>query len=210
MNTDRATVFVIDDDESVRRGLARLLSAEGWNVETFPRARDFLEHDTHSGAGCVVLDVRMPEISGPELQSRMRELGLSLPIIFLTGHGDVPTSVQAMKRGAADFLLKPVDSAELLRTVAEAMERHAAELERQEERRHVRACLAQLTAREREVLECVIRGHRNKQIAAELGISEKTVKVHRGRVMQKMGVRSVAELVHLCETVDITVVSPRV
>ena len=207
---DETTVFVIDDDASVRRSLARLLRAAGWNVEAFSGAGEFLQREPRPGAGCVVLDVRMPEISGPQLQSRMRETGLSLPIVFLTGHGDVPTSVQAMKRGAVDFLLKPVDSEELLRTVAQALERHAAGLARQREREHIRECMAQLTTREREVLESVIRGFRNKQIAAALGISEKTVKVHRGRVMQKMGVRSVAELVHLCETVDITVVSPRV
>lgn len=200
---DEATVFVVDDDASVRRGLARLLRAEGWNVETFSGAGEFLQREPCSGAGCVVLDVRMPGISGPELQSRMRETGVSLPIVFLTGHGDVPTSVQAMKRGAADFLLKPVDSEQLLRTVAQAVERHAAGLARQRDRQHIRECLAQLTTREREVLESVIRGLRNKQIAADLGIAEKTVKVHRGRVMQKMRVRSVAELVHLCETVDI-------
>ena len=207
MDKSDATIFVIDDDASVRRGLARLLSAEGWSVETFSEAREFLERAPSSGTGCVVLDVRMPGLSGPELQSRMHEMGWSLPIVFLTGHGDVPTSVQAMKRGAVDFLLKPVDSADLLRTVTEALERHATELDRQRERREIRACLEQLTTREREVLEAVTRGLRNKQIAAELGISEKTVKVHRGRVMQKMRVRSVAELVRACESVDIRIPS---
>ena len=203
-----ATVFVIDDDASVRRGLARLLRAQGWKVETFSGAGEFLDREPRSGTGCVVLDVRMPDMSGPELQARMRETGLALPIVFLTGHGDVPVSVQAMKRGAVDFLLKPVDSEQLLRTVAEALARHAAEIERQLECRHILECLEQLTAREREVLESVIRGQRNKQIAAELGISEKTVKVHRGRVMQKMRVRSVAELVHLCESVDLCAAGP--
>jgi FixJ family two-component response regulator len=203
MNTDEATVFVVDDDASVRRSLARLLRAAGWNVETLSTAREFLQRAPVSEPACVVLDVRMPEISGPEVHSQMRESGLSLPVIFLTAYGDVPTSVEAMKRGAVDFLLKPVDAAVLLQTVTRAVESHAAELSRRKGRQHVVACLARLTTRERQVLDAVIRGHRNKQIAADLGISEKTVKVHRGRVMEKMEVRSIAQLVHLCETAGI-------
>jgi FixJ family two-component response regulator len=199
MNADEATVFVVDDDASVRRGLARLLRSAGWNVETLATAREFLQRVSISKPGCVVLDVQMPEMTGPELHGRMRERELSLPVVFLTGHGDVPTSVQAMKRGAADFLLKPVDAGVLLDTVARAIEWHIASLKQQRGSQHIAACLARLTSREREVLDAVIRGHRNKQIAADLGISEKTVKVHRGRVMDKMEVRSVAELVHLCE-----------
>jgi FixJ family two-component response regulator len=198
MKADETTVFVIDDDASVRHSLARLLRAAGWNVETLPTAREFLERVPVSKPGCVVLDVRMPEMSGPEMHSQMRESGLSLPVIFLTAHGDVPTSVEAMKRGAVDFLLKPVDSEVLLQTVARAVESHTAELSQRRGRQHTAACLARLTTRERQVLDSVIRGDRNKQIAADLGISEKTVKVHRGRVMDKMEVRSVAELVHLC------------
>jgi FixJ family two-component response regulator len=199
MNADDVTVFVIDDDASVRRSLARLLRTAGWNVETLPTAREFLARVSVSKPGCAVLDVRMPEMSGPELHDRMRKMELSLPVIFLTGHGDVPTVVQAMKRGAVDFLLKPVDAEVLLQAVARAVEWHTAELVKQRGRQHITACLARLTMREREVLDAVIRGDRNKQIAADLGISEKTVKVHRGRVMDKMEVRSVAELVHLCE-----------
>jgi FixJ family two-component response regulator len=203
MNADEATVFVVDDDASVRRSLARLLRTAGWNVETLPTAREFLQRMPVSKPGCVVLDVRMPEMTGPELHDRMHERELSLPVVFLTGHGDVATSVQAMKRGAVDFLLKPVDASILLQTVAKAVERHAAELARQRGRQHIAACLSRLTTREREVLDAVIRGDRNKQIAANLGISEKTVKVHRGRVMDKMEVRSVAELVRLCEVASI-------
>lgn len=199
MNVKEAKVFVVDDDASVRRSLARLLRAARWNVETLPTAREFLQRAPVSMPGCVVLDVRMPEMSGPELHDRMREMELSLPVIFLTAHGDVPTSVQAMKRGAVDFLLKPVDAGVLLQTVARAIEWHTAELAKQRGRQHFTARLARLTTREREVLDAVIRGDRNKQIAADLGISEKTVKVHRGRVMDKMEARSVAELVHLCE-----------
>ncbi len=208
MNTDEATVFVVDDDASVRRSLARLLRAAGWNVETLSTAREFLQRASVSEPACVVLDVRMPEMSGPELHSQMRESGLSLPVIFLTAYGDVPTSVEAMKRGAADFLLKPVDAAVLLQTVTRAVESHAAELSQRKGRQHVAACLARLTTRERQVLDAVIRGRRNKQIAADLGISEKTVKVHRGRVMDKMEVRSVAQLVRLCETAGIGSDSP--
>jgi RNA polymerase sigma factor (sigma-70 family) len=199
MKADEATVFVIDDDASVRRSLARLLRAAGWTVETLPTAREFLERVPSSKPGCVVLDVRMPEMSGPELHSQIRESGLSLPVVFLTAYGDVPTSVEAMKRGAVDFLLKPVDAAVLLQTVTRAIESHAAELSQRKGREHVVKCLARLTTRERQVLDAVIRGRRNKQIAADLGISEKTVKVHRGRVMEKMEARSVAQLVHLCD-----------
>lgn len=206
--TDEATVFVVDDDASVRRSLTRLLRAAGWNVETLSTAQEFLQRAPVSEPACVVLDVRMPEMSGPELHSQMRESGLSLPVIFLTAYGDVPTSVEAMKRGAVDFLLKPVDAAVLLQAVTRAVESHAAELSRRKGRQHVLACLAQLTTRERQVLDAVICGHRNKQIAADLGISEKTVKVHRGRVMEKMEVRSVAQLVHLCETAGIGSDSP--
>jgi FixJ family two-component response regulator len=209
MNADEATVFVVDDDASVRRGLARLLRAAGWNVEILPTAHEFLQRVPVSQPGCVVLDVRMPEMSGPELHDQMRESGLSLPVIFLTGHGDVPTSVQAMKRGAVDFLLKPVDAGVLLQTVVRAVEWHTAELAQQRGREHITACLARLTTREREVLDAVVKGDRNKQIAAKLGISEKTVKVHRGRVMDKMEVRSVAELVHLCEVTGIGSNAPR-
>jgi FixJ family two-component response regulator len=199
MSTNEATVFVVDDDASVRRSLARLLRTAGWNVETLSTAREFLRRAPVSEPACVVLDVRMPEISGPELHSQMRESGLSLPVIFLTAYGDVPTSVEAMKRGAVDFLLKPVDAAVLLQTVARAVESHTAELSQQSGRQDIAGRLGRLTTRERQVLDAVIRGCRNKQIAADLGISEKTVKVHRGRVMDKMEVRSVAELVHLCE-----------
>ena len=199
MSTNEATVFVIDDDVSVRRSLARVLRTAGWNVETLPTAREFLQRAPFSKPACLVLDVRMPEMTGPELHDRMRKRELSLPVVFLTGHGDVPTSVEAMKRGAVDFLLKPVDAGVLLQTVARAIESHTAELAQQRGRQHVAARFARLTTREREVLDAVIKGYRNKQIAADLGISEKTVKVHRGRVMKKMEARSVAELVYLCE-----------
>lgn len=203
MSANQVTVFVVDDDEAVRRSLARLLRAAGWSVEAFPSAQEFLERPPYFGTGCVLLDVQMPEMTGPELHRQMSQRGLTLPVVFLTGHGDVPTSVQAMKKGAMDFLLKPVDDGILLQTIHKAVARHASDIKNQGERHEIEARVSRLSSREREVMESVIRGRLNKQIAANLGIAEKTVKVHRGRVMEKMEIRSVAELVHLCETAGI-------
>lgn len=193
------TIYVIDDDASVRRSLKRLLRSSGYQVEGFASGAEFLERQRAAGAGCVLLDVRMPGISGPELFERMSRGGESLPVIFLTGHGDVPTSVHAMKGGAVDFLLKPVDAESLLRAVEEAIRRHASALARVAEDSSIRTRLARLSPREREVLEHVTRGEPNKNIAAQLGISEKTVKVHRHRVMEKMEAGSLAELVRLAD-----------
>lgn len=192
-------VLVIDDDPAVRRALQRLLRAAGRQVEAFASAREFLARLPDDGPACVVLDLQLPDMSGIELQALMAERGVSLPIVFLTGHGDVPTSVQAMKHGAVDFLQKPVDDGVLLRTVDDALARSAVENARRRERQDVAGRLARLSAREREVMERVIRGRLNKQIAGELDIAVKTVKVHRGRAMAKMEVRSVAELVRACE-----------
>ncbi len=199
MSAGGVTVFVVDDDQAVRRSLERLIRSAGLNVETFSSATEFLEKPLSSGAGCVVLDVRMPGMTGPELFDRMSEKGLSLPVVFLTGHGDVPMGVRAMKKGAVDFLLKPVDDEVLLEVIRQAVARHAAEQAREQVRQGIQARLRRLSPREREVMEYVIRGRLNKQIAADLGISEKTVKVHRGRVMAKMEAGSVAELVRLCD-----------
>jgi len=199
MGASEATVFVIDDERSVRHALSRLLRSAGHRVETFASAEEFLKREPHAGVGCLVLDVRMPGMTGPELFDRMSEKGLSMPVVFLTGHGDVPTSVRAMKKGAVDFLLKPADDEALLQAIHRAVGRHASEQAQERARQGIQACLRRLSPREREVMECVIRGRLNKQIAADLGISEKTVKVHRGRVMAKMQVGSVAELVRLCE-----------
>jgi FixJ family two-component response regulator len=203
MNPTGATIFVVDDDASVRRGLERLLRSAGWNVETCVSASAFLERPPYAGIGCMVLDIRMPEMTGPELHDRMVERGFSLPVIFLTGHGDVPTSVRAMKKGAADFLLKPVDDEVLLRTISQAVERHAAEKATQARQQEILARIARLSAREIEVMRHVIQGRLNKQIGADLGITEKTVKTHRGEVMHKMNAGSVAELVRLCEAAGI-------
>jgi FixJ family two-component response regulator len=193
------TVFVVDDDASVRRSLKRLLTAEGYAVEAFPRAAEFLRWPAPSGPACVVLDVRLPGMSGPELFDRMAESGLSMPVVFLTGHGDVHTGIHAMKGGAVDFLLKPVDGAVLRKAVRDALARHAARLAQAREQESIRVRLSGLSPRERQVLADVVRGLPNKLTAADLGISEKTVKVHRHRIMAKTGAGSLAELVRLVD-----------
>jgi FixJ family two-component response regulator len=204
-----ATVFVIDDDPSVRRALARVFKAAGWNIETYSSAREFIERLPPPGAGCIVLDVSMPGMTGPELHELLSDRGFTFPVVFLTAHGDVHTGVNAMKKGAVDFLLKPVDDAVLLETVRDAISRHAVARVQQREREDIMARVSSLSSREREVMNHVVRGRLNKQIAADMGISLKTVKVHRGRVMAKMKVRSVAELVHACEFAGIKPLPPR-
>jgi FixJ family two-component response regulator len=191
------TIFVIDDDDDVRTSLSRLLRAAGWQAETFASAGNFLERPAYAGTGCVLLDVDMPEMTGPRLHETMLSRGIDMPVIFLTGKGDVPTTVQAMKRGAIDFLLKPVENDALFAAIEIALQRHACDQAHRREQLGIATRLARLSAREREVMERVILGRLNKQIAAELGIAEKTVKIHRGRVMEKMEVQSVAALVHL-------------
>jgi FixJ family two-component response regulator len=199
-NTENATVFVIDDDASVRRGLRRILRSAGHVVEEFASALDFLRRERSSGTGCLVLDIRMPQMTGAELFDRMVALGDSLPVIFLTGHGDVRTSVHAMKGGAVDFLLKPVDSETLLGAIQVAFSRHSARRTREESSHEVHARLRTLSPREREVMEHVVRGEPNKRIAADLGISEKTVKVHRHWDMVKMKASSLPELVRMADS----------
>jgi RNA polymerase sigma factor (sigma-70 family) len=190
-------VYVVDDDASVRRALARLIAAAGLEVETFPSARAFLEHAPHDRPGCLVLDVRLPGESGLDLQTALREVRHQLPIIFVTGHGTVPASVRAMKDGALDFLQKPVDERELLDGIQRALRRsHEARAEHAE-RSTIQRRLDTLTPREREVLDLVAMGLLNKQIGDRLGVAEKTIKVHRGRAMQKMAADSVADLVRL-------------
>lgn len=197
--TGEETVFVVDDDASVRRSLRRLLRSAGYSVEDFASAEEFVARNDPSATGCLILDIRMPDMTGTELFDRLVRSGSSLPVVFLTGHGDVPTGVHAMKEGAADFLLKPVDDETLLRAVREAVCRHAALRALEEKRAAAHARLSRLSPREREVMERVARGLANKVIAADLGITEKTVKVHRHRVMEKTGTRSVAELVRLVD-----------
>jgi len=198
-----STIFVVDDDAAVRRSLTRLLRSAGWSAEAFASAGELLERAPICGPGCVLLDVDMPGISGLELQERMIDAGIFLPVVFLSGKGDIPMSVQAMKHGAVDFLVKPVEEAILFQALEQAIRRQAAEAAVRHQRDSIMARLALLSDREREVLELVLKGRLNKQIAYDLGIVEKTVKAHRGRIMEKMEARTIAELVHMCDTAGI-------
>ena len=195
--TDESIVHLVDDDPSVRRALGRLLAAAGHRCETHVSAEAFLARQSDAGHGCAVIDLQLPGASGLELQARLVELDATLPLIFLTGRGDIPTSVQAMKGGAVDFLTKPVDAATLLAAIAAALERGRVLRAARAAEAGVDARLGRLTPREREVLDMVVEGRLNKQIAADLGVAEKTIKVHRARVMQKLEVRTVADLVRL-------------
>jgi|SRR6185369_4077088 len=197
------TVFLVDDDPSVRKALTRLLKSAGYEVEAFASAHDFLDHPRGDGEACLVLDVRMPGLSGIDLQRQLNNTKSLLPVIFITGHGDIPTSVNAMKAGAADFLPKPFKDKDLLRAVEQALARSAGELAARNEVNEIQQRVASLTPREREVLEHVVSGQLNKQVAYDLGTVEKTIKVHRARVMQKMGVESLADLVRVAERVGI-------
>ncbi len=193
------TVFVVDDYAPIRRALLRLLRAAGFAVLAFASPQEFLAEYDPRTPGCLVLDLDMPAVNGLELQRILATKGSVLPIIFLSGHGDVPKSVQAMKHGASDFLTKPVNDKDLLAAIRAAIEKDRALRRRQIELSEIRARLATLTPREREVLEHVVTGKLNKQIAGDLGTVEQTVKVHRARVMEKLKVQSVAELVRLTE-----------
>jgi len=196
-------VFVVDDDDAVRRALERLIRSIGLEVETFASAQEFLRRDPPDRPACVVSDVRMPGLSGLDLQKELADADLSMPIIFMTGHGTVPMSVRAMKAGAVDFLQKPVDEQVLLDAIHHALERGSREQEESAQHAEIQKRVELLTAREREVFELVVSGMLNKQIAAELGASEKTIKVHRGRVMQKMKADSLADLVRMAERVGV-------
>jgi FixJ family two-component response regulator len=194
-----ASVYIIDDDPSVRTGLTRIVKAAGINAESFESAGDFLISGKYKEHGCILLDVHMPEMTGPELQEKLIEAGSSMPIIFLSAHSDVPTTAKTMKKGAVDFLEKPVDQEDLMAAIQNSLEQ---DLETRSKRTEYNSILEQIktmTPREHEVMTFVITGMLNKQIAAEMNISEETVKIHRGRVMQKLGIVSVAELVRICE-----------
>jgi FixJ family two-component response regulator len=203
--TPTNTVFIVDDDESFARSIARLVQAAGWNARVFPCADQFLDlaGPRDDEAACVLLDVKMPGMGGPDVYRAMLERKMTMPVVFLTGHGDVSTSVGVMKLGAVDFLEKPVPREVLIRTIRGALERDAQAMHRERERHEIDSRLAQLSPREREVMGHVIAGRLNKQIAADLGISLKTVKAHRGKVMEKMCAGSVAALVDLCHAAGI-------
>ena len=198
------TVFIIDDDSSACKGLARLVSAAGMNVESFPSAMDFLASGNTEGPGCIVLDVKMPQMTGPELQEELGKLEYCMPIIFLSGHGDIPTTAQTMKKGAVDFLTKPVDRDALLEAIRVSLAKDLENRVQLEEKFSINERISKLTPREYEVMTYVITGMLNKQIAGEMSISEETVKIHRGHLMRKLGIVSVAELVRLCQLTGIS------
>ena len=204
MSKPTPIVFVVDDDPSIRESLSLLLSSAGYSVNTFASAKEFLEseHST-SGPACLVLDVKMPGLSGLDLQKELKSRNYFLPIIFITGHGDIPMSVQAMKKGAVDFLPKPFDDGDLLDAVKEALLKDSQIRSGLNEQKHILQRMDALTTREHEVLTYLITGMLNKQIAFELNISERTVKAHRKQVLDKMGVDSIAELVRLTEKVGV-------
>jgi FixJ family two-component response regulator len=193
------TVFLVDDEPGMLKALARLLEAEGFTVRAFTSAKTFLASYHTEAVGCVVLDVAMPELDGLELQQRLTQSGVLLPIVFLTGHGDIPMSVRAIKAGALDFLTKPVKDIDLLRAVRAALQRAAEQRELIRETALLHQHYSSLTPREREVMAHVVAGELNKQVADALGIGEHTVKVHRSRIMEKMGVPSLADLVRATE-----------
>jgi FixJ family two-component response regulator len=198
-----AIVFVVDDDPSIREAIKSLISLEGLRVETFGSAQEFLRNERPDLPGCVVLDVEMPGLSGLDLQRELAAHGVKLPIIFITGYGDIPMSVRAMKAGATEFLTKPFRDQDLLDAIQQALERDRDARQHSKEIAEVRQRFDALTAREREVMSLVVAGWLNKQIGFELKISEITVKIHRGRVMNKMGAQSLAELVRMTERLEI-------
>ena len=199
-------VYVVDDDASVRRSSERMLRVAGFKVQTFESARDFLSYQRPEGPGCLVLDVRLPGLSGLDLQRELSLAGKQIPIIFLTGHGDIPMSVRALKAGAVEFLTKPVKQRSLLEAIQAAVERDRTTCQARAATDGLRARYEQLTPREREVMGLVVAGLLNKQVASELNTTERTIKFHRAHIMQKTGAQSLAELVRMAEKLC---VSPR-
>jgi FixJ family two-component response regulator len=203
LRESRPVIAIVDDDPSVREGLKSLIRSAGWSVETFASAQEFLVRPRAKAPSCLILDLQLPDLSGLDLQKRMAATDLEIPIVFLTGHGDIPASVQAMKAGALEFLTKPVDEQDLLRAIQEAIDRDRRTRQQHADLHELRRRHDSLTAREREVMQQVISGLLNKQVAAELNITEFTVKIHRGQVMRKMHADSLANLVRMAESLGI-------
>lgn len=200
-------VFLVDDDPSILKAFSRLLCSEGFSVEAFSSAGEFLERGCCNGPGCLVLDVNLPDMAGLDLQEEMNKKGITLPIIFITGYGDIPMTVRAMKGGAVNFLTKPVDAGDLLEAIGGALEKQAEQWNELSAIEDLRLRINSLTSRQDQIFRRIIGGMLNKQIAHELGISEKTVKFHRGEAMRKLGVESVAQLARLAEQAGIKPVS---
>ena len=203
MRHPNAVIAVVDDDPSVRQGLESLIRSAGWKVVTFASAQEFLDRHHADAPNCLILDLQLPGLSGLDLQKRMADVGLEIPIVFLTGHGNIPASVRAMKAGAVEFLTKPFDDEKLLQAIHEAIERDRRSREQHAEISDLRGRYELLTAREQEVMQQVVSGRLNKQVAAELQITEFTVKVHRGQVMRKMRADSLADLVRMADKLGI-------
>jgi FixJ family two-component response regulator len=198
----RPTIYIVDDDDGMRRALVTLLSTVGYPTAAFARASEFLAKFKADDPGCLVLDIRMPEMSGLELQQQLNRMGSMLPVIFITGHGDVPMAVQAMKEGAFEFIQKPFREQDLLDRINHALQLDAENRKDQARRSEIAKRVDTLTPREREVMGFVVNGEANKVIAIDLGLSERTVEIHRAKVMEKMGARSVAHLVRLHLTLN--------
>jgi RNA polymerase sigma factor (sigma-70 family) len=197
MNKNGQTIYIIDDDDAVRDSLALLMESVGLQALTFASAGEFLDAFSTAMTGCVVLDIRMPGMNGLDLQARLNQLGSMLPIIFITGHGDIPMAVQAMQEGATDFLQKPFRDQDLLDRINQAMTTDGEQREALEEKRQIERRISSLTARERQVMKMVVDGKANKVIASDLGVSQRTVEIHRAHVMEKMQAASIAQLVRL-------------
>ena len=209
MTTATAMVFVIDDDASMRKSLKRLLDAARYKAELFKSASEFLSRSPHPGPSCVVVDVRMPELNGIDFQKALLKGGREEQLVFITGHGDIPMCAQAMKAGAVDFLPKPFKPRQLLESVERALTRSAEQRRRESEKNHAAELIERLTPREHQVMQLVATGMLNKQVGAELGMAEKTVKTHRAHVMQKLGITSVAELMVVLQKAEVpSVVRP--
>jgi FixJ family two-component response regulator len=200
---EKTIIFVIDDDPSVRKAISHLLRSEGYVVEAFESAESFLNRKRFLGSGCIVLDISMKHMDGLELQEELIRKHLELPIVFVTGHGDIPTSVKAMKKGAYDFLTKPFNDEEFLAAVSGAVKKNEGNIGNIKEKEVIYEEMMKLTGREKEILKFVIAGYMNKEISASLNIAEPTVKIHRSHLMRKLGVDSVAELVRKAEKADI-------